>query len=51
MLFYKVHISINFKKFILVLEFFVLSIALAWNRNHFVPRKGNNSNEKNVKSI
>jgi len=44
----KIQISINFKK--VMLNCFVFSVALAWNGNHFVLHKGNNSNKKNVKS-
>jgi hypothetical protein len=30
-------------------KFFVLSIPLTWNRNQFVPIKGNNLNKKELK--
>jgi hypothetical protein len=39
---YKVQMSINFKK--IILKFVFLSVAVAWNRNHFILHKGNNSN-------
>jgi hypothetical protein len=47
--FYKVQISINFKKFIL--NSFVLSVALAWNGNYLVLHKGDNSYSNNLKGV
>jgi hypothetical protein len=44
-----VQISINVNK--IMLKLFVLSVALSWNRNHFVLCKGNNSYKKMPKCI
>jgi hypothetical protein len=41
--------SIN--KRIIMLKFFVLSVALVWNGNHFVLHKGNNSSQKLVNGL
>ena len=47
--FYKVQLSINFKK--IILKFLILSVALALNGNQSVLCKGNNSNNKILKCI
>ena len=58
MIFYKVQISIHLRKLYsnsfcspwlfkkIILKFFLLSVALAWNRKHFILNKQNNSNKK-----
>ena len=40
LVYYKVQRSTNFK--IIILKFFLLSVAFEWNVNHFAPHMGNN---------